>query len=211
MVLERNGALDFVSGGIVGLTSIIRPHYPVTCVFTDLRSLSRRHPRYPFVTRYQPRAIVQTEVRGPFRSIPQTMLIDRVKTSQLALVSTVLGQTVWLSNLVFEGVRRFIVAHVLAQNDFLPPNLLEEICEKNEEVVVLRESLIQNFYVDGGVTAEELGIEIDVQMVALITQVAMRDALIRHGQAGYDELLPFLTLTRSTLTPAMRERVLSLF
>ena len=117
----------------------------------------------------------------------------------------------WLSNVVFEGARRFIVAHVLAPGDLLPTNLLEEICERNEEVAVLRDSLIQSFYVDGGVSAEVLRIEIDVQTVALVTQVAMRDMLIRHGQVTYPELLPFLTLGRGTLTPSMREKILSLF
>lgn len=212
VALKPNGAFDFVSGGIAHLTGIIRPQYPVTCVFTSLQSLSARHPRYPFVTHYQPQAIVQTEIKGPFRSIPYVMLIDRVNTSRLALVSTILEQTVWLSNVVFEGARRFIVAHVLAPGDLLPTNLLEEICERNEEVTVLRDSLVHHFFVDGEVTPHRLCVEMDVQMAALITQVAMRDILIRHGhRVNYDELLPFLTLTKSTLTPSMREKILSLF
>lgn len=211
VMLQPNGALDFVSDGIVLLTGLIRPQYPVTCVFTNLRSLSARHPRYPFVTHYQPRAIVQAEINGPFRSVPHTMLIDRVNTSRLALVSTILEQTVWLSNVIFEGARRFFVEHVLAPDDLLPPSLLAEICERSQEIVVLRDSLIHSFYVDGGVDLQRFRVEIDVQTVALVTQVAMRDSVIRHGKVAYEDLLPFLTLGRSTLTPSMRERIVSLF
>jgi len=139
------------------------------------------------------------------------MLIDRVNTSHLALVTTILKQTVCLSNVVFEGARRFIVAHVLAPDDLLPPSLLAEICDRNEEVAILRDSLIQHFYVDGGVGQKELCVEMDVQTTALITQVAMRDMIIRHGKVTYPELLPFLTLGRGALTLSMREKILSLF
>jgi hypothetical protein len=168
-------------------------------------------PLYPLITWYQARGMVQDGLNGPIRSIPCVMLVDRLNVAKLAFTDSLLDQTVSLSNIVFEGVRRFVIEHVLAPGDLIPPSLLSEICERHIGVSILRERLVHGFYQKGNATEQELRIEMDVQMIALITQVVMKDRIDLHGKATFEELLPFLTLGKSKLTPTVRKGILSFF
>jgi hypothetical protein len=202
--------VDFVATTITTITGMIRPNLPVTCIRTDMQSLTRT-PKYPIITHYQARAIVQGEVGGALESLPCIMFVDRARVLGISSQAGLVEGSLCYWNIVFEGVRRFVQEHVLAPDDLLPFRLLQGICEKSNEIDILRDRLVQGFYVEGGATPEQLRTEVDVQTSAIITQAAMMNIVRSRGQVLYEELIPFLTMGKGVLTPSVEKGILSFF
>ncbi len=201
--------VTFVGTTIVSIAGLIRPVYPVTCMSTDMVSLCRTA-QYPVITHYQVRGIFRGS-DGLVKSIPSLMLIDRARILDMSLQEDISIRSVCYWNIILEGVRRFVHAHVLAPNDLLSASLLQKICVRDTEVERLRERLVHGLYVEGGASEQELRIEIDVQTAALITQAAMMSIVCRRGQVLYEELIPFLTMGKGVLTPSVEEGILAFF
>ncbi len=198
----------FVAERIISIARMIRPNEPVQCVITDMQSLCKTH-EYPLITRYMRRALVQEGIGGPIRSVERAMHIDGGLISRMASEDSLFSRSMCYWSVIFEGVRRFVLEHVLAPDDMLPPRLLSKICDIDSEAELTWERLVHGLYVGGGVNERELCTEIDVQTTALITQAAMMNIVDLRGRVLYEELIPFLTLGKNKLTPEIERGILS--